>query len=132
SALYFMYSFSILLCLTGLTIIVIDYLLADQRAARVSNPLSDFSEAQRTGFAMIVSGLAIGLFHLVYILGFTNNRSFPATRRVFLGWRLAINSLVVLIAFTVLLIQVFQTKTTFDDLKTVFGTLLVWGPSWLI
>src|SRR5262249_25160885 len=65
-------------------------------------------------------------------LGFTNDRRFPATRRVFVGWRLAIHSLVVLIAFTALVGQLFQKDPKWEDMKPFFGTLLVWVPSWLI
>ena len=133
SALYFMLSLSILLILTGLTILVVDFLLEDKRAqVPTPRPSGEFSPVQRNAFALMVSGFAIGLFHLVVILGFTNDRRYPATRRVFVGWRLAICSLVVLIAFTVLVVQVFQKDVRWDDLKPVFGTLLVWGPAWLI
>jgi hypothetical protein len=133
SALYYMLSLSILLILTGLTILVIDFLVEDKRApAPTPRPSSEFSPVQRTAFALMVSGFAIGLFHLVVILGFTNDRRYPATRRVFVGWRLAICSLVVLVSFTVLVVQVFQKDVRWEDLKPVFGTLLVWGPAWLI
>jgi hypothetical protein len=132
SALYFMLSLSILLILTGLTVLVIDFLTEEDRLGTGVRRSSEFSDVQRTAFAMMVSGFAIGLFHLVVILGFTNDRRFPATRRVFVGWRLAICSLIVLVAFTVLVIQVFQKTVTWKELKPVFGTLLVWGPAWLI
>src|SRR5262245_61349972 len=49
SALYFMFSLSILLVLSGLTIIVVDVL--EDRSTSI-----DFSDAQRNGFGMIVSG----------------------------------------------------------------------------
>ncbi len=131
AALYFMFSLSILLMLSGLTILIVDF-LKDDKNAPSGKPLADFNEAQRTAFAWMVSGFAIGLFHLVMILGFTNDRRFPATRRVFVGWRLAIHSVVVLVTFTTLVTQVFQRDVHWDDLKQVFGILLVWGPSWLI
>ena len=46
-----------------------------------------------------------------------------------LGWRLAIHSLVVLVAFTVLVMQLFQKSVQFDEMKSVFGTLLVFRRS---
>ncbi len=110
SALYFMLSLSILLILSGLTVLVVDFLTEEDRMPAAARRSSEFSDIQRTAFAMMVSGFAIGLFHLVVILGFTNDRRYPATRRVFVGWRLAICSLIVLIAFTVLVIQVFQIR----------------------
>ena len=141
SALYFMLSLSILLILLGLTVLVVDF-MQDKTTSIPSGPssppmpttrtTSEFTEAQRGGFAMMVSGFAIGLFHLVMILGFTNDRRFPATKRVFLGWRLAIHSMVVLIAFTTLVVIVFRKDVTWKDIRDVFAVLLVWAPSWLI
>ncbi len=132
SALYFMFSLSILLILSGLTILVVDFLMGDKKLAPAGKPLTEFSETQRNAAALMVSGFAIGLFHLVVILGFTNDRRYPAARRVFVGWRLAIHSLVVLVAFTALVMQLFQVDVGWEDMKMLFGVLLVWGPSWLI
>jgi hypothetical protein len=132
STLYFMLSLSILLFLTGLTILVVDFLTEEDRVGQAAKKVTEFTPIQRTAFAVMVSGFAIGLFHLVVILGFTNDRRYPATRRVFVGWRLAICSLIVLIAFTVLVIQVFQKDVAWKDLKFVFGVLLIWVPAWLI
>jgi hypothetical protein len=126
---YMMFSLSILLILSGLTVIVITWVL--DQTPDASYPF-DFSQQVRIAAAMMVSGLAIGLFHFVVILGFTNDRRFPATKRVFVSWRLAIHSIVVMIAFTVLVVEVFQERTSWKDLKPMFGILLVWGPSWLI
>ena len=132
SALYFMFSLSILLALAGLTVLVVDFLSEEKGFSASAKSFTDFNANQRNGCAMIVSGFAIGLFHLVVLVGFTNTRRYPAARRVFVGWRLAINSLVVLAAFTALVVQVFQKDVSWDDLKVTFGVLLVWGPSWLI
>jgi len=131
AALYFVFSLSILLVLSGLTVIIIS-LLMESESFGPSRSLSAYSQDLRIGFAMMVSGFAIGLFHFVIILGFTNDRRFPAARRVFVGWRLAVHSVVVLIAFTWLVIQVFQERVSWEELKPMFGILLVWGPSWLI
>src|SRR5262249_49606347 len=87
---------------------------------------------QRNGFALIVSGFAFGLFHLFVILGFTNDRRFPAARRIFVGCRLAVHALVMLTAFTILVVQVFQPSFSFRDLRPILGVLMVWGPSWII
>src|SRR5438128_1314873 len=59
SALYFMLSLSILLILTGLTIIVVDFLEDNRATGPGSRPFSDFTRGQRNGFAMMVSGFAI-------------------------------------------------------------------------
>ena len=131
SCLYFIFSLSILLVLTGMTVIVVDFMMED-RLTGSSRKIADFNEAQRNGTALMVSGFVIGLFHLTSIIAFTNDRRFPATRRVFVGWRLAIHSLVVLAAFTVMMVQIFSVNVKWDSLKVPFGILLVWAPSWLI
>jgi hypothetical protein len=146
SALYYIFSLSILLILLGLTILVVDALKdtgskATTRAVRRPGDFDpsppppakkEFNQAQRTGAAFMVSGFAVSVFHLVLIFGFTNDRAFPAAKRVFVGWRFAICALTVLVAFTVLVWQVFQEDVKFDDLKEVLGVLLVWAPAWLV
>jgi hypothetical protein len=124
SALYFMFSLSVLLVLGGLTAVVVDAL--DERSAY------DLSEAQRNGFAMIISGIAFGLFHLFVIMGFTNDRRFPAARRVFVGCRLAVCGLVFGTTFTILVVQVFQASLSFRELRPTLGVLMVWGPAWIV
>jgi hypothetical protein len=68
----------------------------------------------------------------VLILGFTNDRRYGDVKRVFVGWRFAICALTVLIAFTILVVQVFQKDVKFEHLKPVLGILLVWVPAWVV
>jgi hypothetical protein len=127
AVLYFLFSLAILLVLLGLTIIVIDALV--DRGGWAGR---EFSTAQRTGAGLVLSGFAIAVFHVVLIFGFTNDRRYPDTRRMFVGWRFAIHGLVTLTAFTMLVVQVFQKDVDFESLKPTLGTLLVWTPSWLL
>jgi hypothetical protein len=133
-ALYFTHSIGVLLLLTGLTVLVIDFLqeLSHQpfRGPGGQGPI--FSPVQRTAAALVVSGLVVSFFHLVVIVGFTNNRKWPETRHVFVGWRLAIHSLVMVTAFTALVITLFHQAPDSDTLINVMGTMGVWFPSWLI
>jgi hypothetical protein len=144
AVLYHVFSLSILIALSGATVIVIDA-LEDRTAmpsggsgasgtggAKTSAGTTSFNEAQRVGGALIVAGAGVAVMHLFLIIGATNDRRFGDVKRVFVGWRLAISALVVLAAFTALVVIGFQEKTTLDDLKPPFGVLLVWGPTWLV
>lgn len=148
SALHFILSLSILLVVSGITTLVVDALIdIDKPRQQEFRPQGrpgfpqpvqqvkkdkEFNERQRMGCAFIVSGLVLGLLHLVLLLGFTNDRRRPDVRRVFVGWRFAIHAIVVLITFTTLVILMFQKDIKWDDLKPVVGTLVVWGVSWVI
>jgi len=55
-------------------------------------------------------------------------------RRTFVGWRFAVHGLVVVLAFTALLIILFQPREpgTEEFRRFLIGTLIVWTPSWLL
>jgi hypothetical protein len=132
-ALYYFFSISILLLLSGLSILVVDALV-ETGPGRV--PISrggDMREAQRVGWAFVVSGAVFSLVHLLVIKGMTNDNDWPATRRVFVGWRFAIHGLVVLAATTALLTVLFQKDMGDSQArKTIVGILIIWVPSWAI
>lgn len=142
SALHFIYSLSILLIVTGITVLVVDALQEKNKQPvgrpgfgqpqPAAKPPTEFNTQQRTACALIVSGFAIGLLHLLLILGFTNDRRRPEVRRVFVGWRMAIHAVMVLATFTLLVIQVFQKEVQWESIKPTLGTLVVWGVSWVI
>lgn len=92
----------------------------------------DFTRPQRVAVALIVAGFAIGLLHLILLLGFTNDRARPEARRVFVGCRLAVHSLVIFFFFTALLIEMFDVDTKMETIKVFLGVLIVWGPSWAV
>jgi hypothetical protein len=149
TAQYFFFSLGVLLALTGLSSIVVDLVqqaLEPQRGGLVvpapfgqpNRPRGEFpNDAQRTGAAMILSGLLFAGLHFSLVLLLTRERRRPSpTRRMFLGCRFAVHGIVVLIALTGLLIVVFQRSDPGRDfilteLRNFFiGVLFVWLPSW--
>jgi hypothetical protein len=131
AALYFIFSLSILVVLTGINVLVIDA-LEDRPNVGRNRPDDGLTNGQRLGCGLVVAGLALGLLHLVLIKAATNDRKWPATRRVFVGWRFAIHGVIVLATFTTLIVLLFQRDVRWETIKNVLATLVVWGPSWLI
>jgi hypothetical protein len=131
AALYFIYSLSILVVLTGINILVVDA-LEDRPNLGPNRNVEGLTEGQRIGCGLIVAGLALGLLHLILIKAATNDSRWPAARRVFVGWRFAIHGVIVLTTFTVLVVLLFQRDVRWEQIKNVLATLVVWGPSWLI
>jgi hypothetical protein len=128
AALYFFFSLGIVLFLEGLTIIVVDLLLE----TRQQPPGQGLTPNQRSGLGMIVAGLVVTLLHLVLVKTMTDDRA-VATRRIFAGARLALHGMIVVIAFTALLVIVFQKDFGPKEVrKALFGVLLVWIPSWIL
>jgi hypothetical protein len=79
---------------------------------------------------MFAAGV-VGVAHLFLVLFASNSGRFPAARRVFIGWRLAVHSLVVLTAFTMLTVQLFEPDVNVKSLRPTVSMLLVWVPSWV-
>jgi hypothetical protein len=141
-ALYFFFSLSILLVLNGLSVFAVDALVEPTSFPGSFDPTfgpvgtsssKDLRPAQRTAGALVVAGLFFVVIHVALIKSATNDRDWPATRRLFVGWRFAIHGLVVLGAFTTLLAVLFQKRMGDADLRnTLIGILIVWVPSWLV
>jgi hypothetical protein len=141
SALYFLFSMGIILFIYGLTALVVDLLLDH----RVFNnpplpivPQKGLTQMQRIGIALIVAGLVVALLHLALVKLITQDRA-VAVRRMFAGWRLIIHSIVVVSAFTVLMIVLLMKdenegvhRSLVETRKMMFGVLLVWVPSWIL
>jgi hypothetical protein len=133
SVFYFIFSLGVLIFLIGLNILVYDYILERTEAYKW-----DWSSAQRVSTSLMATGVGICLLHLLMILIGTNDIEWPGTRRVFIGYRLAIFALVVLGAVTILNLQLFDmwfdpnTKIKFENLKPVLSVLGVWGAAWLL
>jgi hypothetical protein len=124
SALHFFFSVALLILLTGLAI------LADDLAATDTEL---FSGRQRTGVALVIAGTLFSSLHWLLLRFGTNEAAWPAPRRMFTGWRFAIHGFVVLIAATLLLMELFQRPQQRTDIyRTYFAVLCVWAPSWLI
>lgn len=137
TALYFFYSVSILMILTGLTVIVVDLfqelqLFGPVGFGRGPRPGGSFNSAKRFGASLVFAGFTFGLVQFILIHMATNDRRWPLPRRVFGGWRLAVSGLVVLLTFTGLVVNLFQENMQIDTLQDFIAILGVWSPAWLI
>jgi hypothetical protein len=153
AAQYFFFSLGILLALTGLSTIVVDLVqllqeppnrgvawmqpIFGRKGFGPPPPRSLFpTDAQRSGAAMILSGVLFAVAHYALVLLLARERGRSPTRRMFLGCRLVVHGLVVLFSVTGLLIVVFQRSeperdAAVIDMRNFFvGVLLVWLPSW--
>ncbi|MBL8864586.1 MAG: hypothetical protein JNK93_03405 [Planctomycetia bacterium] len=92
-----------------------------------------WSQASRTGWAMVTAGLFLALaFYLVGTLG-TRDREWPAVRRLFTGGRIALAGLMVTFAFTFLVAMQFQKDIPPGGIyETALASLAVWLPSMAI
>lgn len=145
-------SLSIVLFLTGATVVVVDLVVdVKQKQPAIFQPQpqpgafgqqlpppapkkEDFpNTAQRTGGAMMGVGLVGVLIHSLVLVLMTNDRRWPSARRAFLGWMLALNGVIVMIDATALLVMVVQKD--FDEpnaINALLGVLLVWMPAWVV
>jgi hypothetical protein len=140
AALHFIYTFCILIFLTGLTVVTIDLLERSplfghmhMRQQPFRRAADDFlSPALRFALPMMLTSLLVGVVHFYLIRTYTDNRRWPETRRAFIGWRFVIASVVVLFSLTALSIVLFQQQFSAEAVKVFLGTLIVWGPAWLL
>jgi hypothetical protein len=156
SALYFIFSVCVLQVLLGLTILVMDLMMESREQPFQVVPEPDFrpgfpggqvqprrqpvevkrremSATQRNAVGLMLAGALFGGAHLLLINLATNARRFPGARRIFIGARLGVHSLVVLGALTLLVVQLMDLEhTKVESLKPAFSILLVWTPSWVI
>jgi len=139
TALYFFYSVSVLIFLSGLTILAVDALRELQLFGTggggggvFGRPRGGFTPLQRSGSAFMFAGFSFGLVQFVLIHMATNNRKWPLVRRVFGGWRMAVAGMVVLTMFTVLVQMLFQENVQADAIQDLFAILFVWTPAWLV
>jgi hypothetical protein len=126
AALHYFLSVSLLLFLTGLTVVSVDLITREGRPGR--DPDTD---AIRTGLALAASGAAFASLHLI-LLSRSNDHRNPIARRTFTGWRFAIHGLVVLFCVTACVVIVLQKTFETRTLKIFLAILLVWFPSWLV
>jgi hypothetical protein len=138
AGLYFTHSLGILLLLTGMTIYSVDLAIHQFGSGSFRQPkgvmdhLKDFTPLHRSACALMLSGFVISFIHLTMILGFTNTFKWPEAGRVFVGWRFAIHSVVIVIVITALMNVLFQKSPNNDDMASLAGVLIIWMPSWVI
>lgn len=131
-ALYFIYSLGILMFLAGASVLVVDLMIRGEWFVESMKRLEKLDNTHRTAYALMTSGALFTFFHLLLILGYTNNRQFPEVRRVWVGWRFAIHSLIVLLCVTMLIFVVFMENSSERDMQFPLALLIVWGPSWFL
>jgi hypothetical protein len=137
AALYFFLSVSVFIFLLGASIVAVDtvdemQLLGPVRGGGLGRPMGGFSPMKRSGAAFMFTGFTFGLVQFVLIHMTTNNRRFPLVRRIFGGWRLAVEGMVVLTWFTILVQTLFQQNMPVDEVQDAFAVLFVWSPAWLV
>jgi hypothetical protein len=129
--LQFFFSVSMLLALTGAAMLVGDLLQPEMEA---------WSNPQRAGIALLIVGGIFTAVHAALLWRVTSNSDLPSAARFFTGWRFAIHGLVVIGSAAWLAVLLMQTDPkTFAERAVIslrehylYGTLLVWGPSWLV
>ncbi len=144
TAYWLLYTLGVLIFHFGLTILFAHWLEALEltgparfgggnfgRAGMGGN--DSWSQASRTGWAMVTAGLFLALaFYLVGTLG-TRDREWPAVRRLFTGGRIALAGLMVTFAFTFLVAMQFQKDIPPGGIyETALASLAVWLPSMAI
>lgn len=94
------------------------------------NANDDWSPASRIGWALVVAGAAIAIaFYLIGKLG-TRDSEWPSVRRVYTGSRIAVAGLIVVFAFTFLVVMQFQKEIPGGGIyEAALASLAVWLPS---
>jgi hypothetical protein len=147
-AFQFFYSAGILVVVAGVTVLAVDWLtLYPYRYPRAptNNPLGratveslvqvGFNVAQRTGVGLIFSGmLAVVVHQFSWHTLNPNNRL--RIQRLFVGWRLAIHGVVMMLTLAAVIILLLQ-KDPFEEpvespLRAATATFVVWGASWAL
>ena len=146
-ALYFFISASMLLTLSGLTMIAADLMARDAAQTKSAEegsyggpPIGSRSEGGfnatcRTGVALIISGILGWVAHHLML-----KRTAPANRariqRTFVGFRFAISGIVLFGTLTLLLVLMLQDgafrRPALNSLRGVIGIVIVWLPTWLV
>jgi hypothetical protein len=135
-AMHYFFSVAILLILFGLTAVVVEMMARGGDPRFDPDPEPFPTEAQRAGFGMILSGVVFAAIHFFCLLTTATNPFTSPVRRTFLGCRLAVHGLIVMIAVTALLIGFFLRDgggQGGEQLRRgIFGVLMVWTPSWMV
>ncbi len=146
-ALYYFISASMLLALSGLTMISADLISRDAPQTRSAEEGSyggpaigsgsegGFNVVCRTGVALIISGiLGWVAHHLMLKRTAATNRA--RIQRTFVGFRFAISGIMLFGTLTLLLVLMLQEgafrRPALNTLRGVIGIVIVWLPTWLV
>lgn len=146
-ALYFFISASMLLALSGLTMIASDLMARDASQTRSAEegsyggpPIGSRSEGGfnatcRTGVALMISGILGWVVHHVMVKR-TTVAGRSRIHRTFVGFRFAIIGVALFGTLTLLIVLMLQEnafrKPAFNTVRGVIGSVIVWLPAWLI
>jgi hypothetical protein len=153
AAFYTFLTAGILLALTGLSLSIIDFLGEAFEGNQPKQQQQPFNPqfnpgrlppppppqqpndpfdrvSQRVAWPLVISGVLCSLVSLLLIKAGTNDARFPAARRTFVGLRLVIAGLNVMIAVTLLIELLFQKDlATTRPYAVAVGMLIVWLPT---
>jgi hypothetical protein len=148
---YFFLTAGIFLALTGLTISVTDLLddaFGGKQAQQAPpfNPQGRFgpppparpddpfdSMSQRVAWPLVISGVLFALVGLLLVKTGTNDAQFPSVRRTFVGLRMAVSGLNVMVGVTLLIELVFQKALpNMRPFAVAVGLIAVWLPTTLV
>lgn len=153
SAYYLLFSSALLLVLLGLTFSSIDLMNGmidkgskrekqQQQAEMIGVVIEDregiINPAQRIAGAVVISGLLFTLIFMLLIKASTNDKEFPAVKRLFAGGRFAFAGIVCMLTMTALAILAFQKEAKDKDMKEMellemlLAILIVWLPTFLV
>ena len=142
AAYYVILSAAIMLILFGLTVSAMDMMdgAFQQAPARrpapppgqqPRDPFEQFADAtQRTAWAISVSGLLFSLTAMLLLKMGTNDAEFPSAKRIFVGGRLTLIAIIVMITVTLLIVLFFQKEVPRKEpYEILTAILIVWGPA---
>ncbi len=144
AALYFFSSVGIMLILNGGFILVLEEFVIKpqreefQRAFAAAKEPDEFpNQTHRVGFGLATAGAVLTVFHWLFIMAATNDGRFPSTRRLFGGWRFAIDGMIVTIAVIALALILWQKEGFMGDKfkyprRITYSALMVFAPAWLL
>lgn len=156
-ALYFFISASMLLALSGATLIAADLLARDAAPAKSAEegvggppvfsgagfgrPISSgggssgFNVTCRVGVALMISGIIGWIAHHL-MLKRTTAANQARVHRTFVGFRFAIAGLTLCGAVTLLIVLMLQenafVRPSLNSIRSVIGVVIVWLPAWLL
>jgi len=157
AAYYTFLTAGIFLALTGLSLSVIDFLGEAFEGQQARQPQPQFNPqfnpqqgrflpppqqqqpkpddpfdrvSQRVAWPLVVSGVLFSLLSLLLIKAGTNDARFPSARRTFVGFRLVVAGLNVMIAVTLVIELLFQKDLpSTRPYSTAIGLLIIWLPT---
>lgn len=130
AACYLFLACAELLILFGLSVSANDLFASVFDPAAAAATSGSFNGSQRLAAALVASGIIHGVIAIAVVRLFTNDRTFPAVRRAFIGQGFVLSGLVTMTVSTVALIAVFsEGPTDFSFLSWTLALGCVWGPT---